>query len=70
MDPDQEARAPTRAELAREAYEDWLATTYEARFAEFCTTYGYDPEEVEAVLAYEEHWEVISEEDMYGGHPH
>lgn len=44
---------PTRAELAREEYEDWLADTYEERFREFCDRTGTDPENVGSAVAYE-----------------
>jgi hypothetical protein len=57
MDWEQEQRAPTRAELEREAYEEWLADTYERRYRLFCWAEGLDPEDVGSVLFYEKEWE-------------
>lgn len=68
LDWEQESRAPTRSELAREAYEDWLADTYESRLADFCAVYRYDPEGWIAVAEYETYWNEVTEEDPYGGY--
>lgn len=48
---------PTKAELDREAYLDWLEETYEARYQEFCRHWHLDPYDTRSVLAYEEAWE-------------
>lgn len=47
---------PSRAELDREAYEDWLAETYEARYQEFCREQMLDPQDPASASIYEEAW--------------
>ena len=49
--------APSRAELEREAHEDLMAATYEARYHEFCRTYRLDPEDGRSVEFYEDEWD-------------
>lgn len=48
---------PSRADLDREAYEEWLAATYEERFLVFCGEHWLDPQDLGSVLAYEDWWE-------------
>jgi hypothetical protein len=57
MDWEQEQRAPSRAELDREAQEEQWAATYEWRFAVFCHERGLDPDDLTNVLLYEEVWD-------------
>lgn len=49
--------SPSRAELEREAYEDHMADTYEARYQEFCREHLLDPEDPASAPIYEEAWE-------------
>ena len=53
---DDDPNRPSRAELQREEFEDWLAETYEVRYASFCGIYHLDPEDVGSALLYEEFW--------------
>lgn len=59
LSDEQRDRAPSLAELNREAYEDWLADTYEARYQEFCREYHLDPVDGQSVHIYEEEWEEL-----------
>lgn len=53
MTPTPEWLRPTRQQADREAGEEWLATTYDRRFAEFCHRTGLDPEDTNSVLEFE-----------------
>ena len=55
-------RIPSRIELLRDAYEDWLASTYEARFLAWCHLYHRDPEAVGSAVEFDEWWENPPEE--------
>ena len=57
LDWEQEQRAPSRAELAREEHEDMMRDTYETRFVAYCHRNWLDPEDVGSVLIYETEWE-------------
>lgn len=53
---------PSRAELERDLYENWLADTYEERYQAFCWEQGLDPEDMASVHAYENAWKEWTEE--------
>jgi hypothetical protein len=52
-----EGERPTRAELERERYEEWLVDTYEDRYLDYCDEHRLDPDDTRSVLAFEEAWE-------------